>query len=168
MQVFVFAFFHVLQILQLHIIPGGALLASQLTEGEVLPTALEGATVTVDLLDDGVAFTSVNNSATVIVPDIRAGSSVIHVINDVLLPAGVGSGAAPAAPAAPATLSPVVPAPVTTAAAPVPETTVTVAPLAPAPEVTVAAAPAAETAAAGTTEPVTLVVAAPAVEPTVG
>jgi hypothetical protein len=37
-----------------------------------------------------VDFEGATNDARVIMPDVRAGKSVIHVVDDVLLPAGVG------------------------------------------------------------------------------
>lgn len=77
--------------LSYHVIPSGAVLSSQLTDGQEVPTALAGADpLTVNLNDGNVEFEGANgSSATVTVPDIRAGRSVIHVIDDVLLPAGV-------------------------------------------------------------------------------
>lgn len=92
--------------LSLHIIPGGALLSSQLTEGQQLNTSLAGeAPLTVDLSNGTVQFHAFNNSARVIVPNIKAGNSVIHVVNDVLLPRALWELATGAAPASEAVIS---------------------------------------------------------------
>merc|ERR1719408_724513 len=64
-----------------------------LTDGMVLPT-LGGGELTVDL-SDGVVIDGVGSSASVTIPDVAAGMSVVHVIDTVLLPIVVG-GAAPA------------------------------------------------------------------------
>merc|ERR1719408_700729 len=64
-----------------------------LTDGMVLPT-LGGGELTVDL-SDGVVIDGVGSSASVTIPDVAAGMSVVHVIDTVLLPIVLG-GAAPA------------------------------------------------------------------------
>jgi hypothetical protein len=105
-----------LQVLSCHVIPSAAVLSSQLSDGQTVTTALaDSAPLTVSLTNGSVTFVGPANNATVKVADIRAGASVIHVIDDVLLPqadesapdvtAAQGAPApapAPAAPAAPA------------------------------------------------------------------
>ncbi len=64
----------------------GALFSPQLInqyDGTVIPTLLENAFVNVDVLDDGTI--QLNDVAEIISPDRAVGSSVIHVLNDVLL-----------------------------------------------------------------------------------
>jgi uncharacterized surface protein with fasciclin (FAS1) repeats len=90
---------HVLQVLSYHVIPSGAVLSSQLQNGQQVPTALAGAgPLTVSLQGGSVSFQGAGSSATVVAADIKAGMSVVHVVDDVLLPAGVGSAEEAAAP----------------------------------------------------------------------
>lgn len=78
--------------LSYHVIPSGAVYSANLTDGQQVPTALAGADpLTVALTNGSVIFEGAQNNATVTVPNIKAGKSVIHVVNDVLLPAGVGN-----------------------------------------------------------------------------
>ncbi|KAF8067172.1 hypothetical protein HT031_002219 [Scenedesmus sp. PABB004] len=83
-----------LNVLSYHLIPGAALPSSALKNGEKLPTALKGAELTVAVKriggKDVVGFQGAANWARVEVADIKAGKSFIHVIDDVLLPPGVG------------------------------------------------------------------------------
>nr|QYF06643.1 CvacAstaP1 [Scenedesmus vacuolatus] len=80
------------EVLSYHVIPSGAVYSSNLTNGQEVPTALAGADpLTVAINNRTVTFEGAENNATVTVANIRAGRSVIHVINDVLLPAGVGN-----------------------------------------------------------------------------
>jgi uncharacterized surface protein with fasciclin (FAS1) repeats len=79
-------------VLSYHVIPSGAVLSSQLQDGQQVTTALSGAApLTVKLQGGSVMFMGAGSSATVTVPDIKAGMSVVHVVDDVLLPAGVGT-----------------------------------------------------------------------------
>lgn len=72
-------------ILTLHVIDG-AVFAGDLTDGMVVPT-LSGGELTVGVSDEGVTFTSPSgNVATVAAADIAVCSSVVHVIDAVLLP----------------------------------------------------------------------------------
>ena len=71
------------EILLYHVVPAVAL-STDLTDGMVLPT-LGGGELTVDL-SDGVVIDGAGSSASVIIPDVVAGSSVVHVIDAVLLP----------------------------------------------------------------------------------
>lgn len=83
-------------VLGYHIIPGAALAASQLTDGESL-TAMNGVPLEVKLTDDGgVKFVGLGSEADVLIPNIKAGKAIIHVISDVLLPiGGAASGPGP-------------------------------------------------------------------------
>merc|ERR1712157_658140 len=58
--------------------------AADLTNGMTL-TTLAGTDLTVNL-DDGVVIEGVGSDATVIQPDVEACKSVVHVIDNVLLP----------------------------------------------------------------------------------
>jgi uncharacterized surface protein with fasciclin (FAS1) repeats len=79
------------EVLSYHVIPSGAVYSSNLTDGQEVPTALAGADpLTVSINNGTVTFEGAQNDANVTAADIRAGGSVIHVINDVLLPDGVG------------------------------------------------------------------------------
>lgn len=73
------------QILTLHVIEG-AVFAGDLTDGMVVPT-LNGGDLIVSVSDDGITFTSEGGVvSTVVMPDIDVCSSVVHVIDSVLLP----------------------------------------------------------------------------------
>ncbi|KAK9830918.1 hypothetical protein WJX81_004786 [Elliptochloris bilobata] len=77
------------QLVEAHLIPGQALRAVDLQPGARYPTALPGAYLTVTKGADGLAvipFPTSANPATVLVPDIRAGKAVMHVIRSVLVP----------------------------------------------------------------------------------
>lgn len=71
-------------VLRLHVV-GSPLLSSQLTEGQQLPTLLNGTSLTVRRTT-GVRVTGPRNSATVTTADIVAKNGVIHVVDTVLLP----------------------------------------------------------------------------------
>lgn len=74
-----------MQILTLHVIEG-AVFAGDLTDGMVVPT-LSGEELTVGVSDSGVTFTSGGGVvATVVMADIAVCSSVVHIIDSVLLP----------------------------------------------------------------------------------
>jgi hypothetical protein len=110
-----------LQVLSYHVIPSAAVLSSQLSDGQTVTTALADSTpLTVSLTNGSVTFVGPANNATVKVADIRAGASVIHVIDDVLLPQADESAAnvtAAQGPAAPAPAAPAAPARSSAAAA---------------------------------------------------
>ena len=74
------------QVLQLHVV-GTRALSTQLTNGQQLPTLLTGANLTVGLAGGTVRLTGPRNSATVVTANIVAKNGVIHVIDNVLLPA---------------------------------------------------------------------------------
>ena len=66
--------------------PTAALTAGELVDGQVLPT-LNGLELVVDILDDGtVTIIAEDSVSTVIIPDVAAGDSVVHVVDTVLLP----------------------------------------------------------------------------------
>ncbi|MEO1012073.1 MAG: fasciclin domain-containing protein, partial [Bacteroidota bacterium] len=76
-------------ILSYHVIPGTAALSSDLSDEQVLPTALQGESLEVRL-DDGVFIkddTTVD--AEVIIANVQASNGVVHVIDKVLLPEAV-------------------------------------------------------------------------------
>merc|ERR1719408_1001863 len=66
-------------VLLYHVVPAVAF-STDLSDGQVLPTLLEGAELTVDLTD------GVGSDATVVASDVAACASVVHVIDTVLLP----------------------------------------------------------------------------------
>lgn len=70
--------------------PGAALKAADLRNGEVLTTLLgEGNPITVEKSADSVCFIPAGNGekACVVVADICAGESIVHIIDAVLIPA---------------------------------------------------------------------------------
>jgi len=75
------------QILSYHVITVGAVTSDQLTDGQVIPT-FEGGELTVDLSSEpgSVIFKGIGSDAKVVIPDVAAGESVVHVIDAVLLP----------------------------------------------------------------------------------
>jgi hypothetical protein len=81
--------------LQYHVIPAGAVLSSQLKDNQTFATALSDVAplrVRVKAKNGKtyVKFVGATNWAKVVTPDVRAGNSVVHIVKDVLLPAGVG------------------------------------------------------------------------------
>ncbi|MCA9865484.1 MAG: fasciclin domain-containing protein [Anaerolineales bacterium] len=77
-------------VLLYHVIPG-KVMASDLVDGETL-TTLQGGELTVDVRTNGDVFI---NGARVVTADIPAKNGVIHVINQVLVPAGLELPEAP-------------------------------------------------------------------------
>lgn len=74
--------------LSYHVIPTPAT-SNDLDSGKAYPTALQGASVTVTKLSSGavrIKGSPACNTAKVTVANIRAGKSIIHVIDTVLLP----------------------------------------------------------------------------------
>eukprot|EP01023_Acetabularia_acetabulum_P039818 TRINITY_DN383_c0_g3_i2.p1 TRINITY_DN383_c0_g3~~TRINITY_DN383_c0_g3_i2.p1 ORF type:complete len:364 (+),score=40.06 TRINITY_DN383_c0_g3_i2:4628-5719(+) len=70
-------------VLQYHVVTLPAM-STDLIDGMMLPT-LGTAEIAVDL-SDGVSLVGIGSTADVIIPDITAGLSIIHVIDQVLLP----------------------------------------------------------------------------------
>lgn len=73
------------QVLSYHVVPTAAVVSTQLTDGQVLDTLLEGGALNVSLSDGGVKI----GDANVVTPNIKAGNNIIHVIDKVLLPAAL-------------------------------------------------------------------------------
>merc|ERR1712176_129786 len=71
-------------VLTYHVVPAVAF-AEDLSDGQVLPT-LNGEELTVSIVLDEVFIEGIGSTAEVIVADIEAGNSVVHVIDAVLLP----------------------------------------------------------------------------------
>jgi uncharacterized surface protein with fasciclin (FAS1) repeats len=76
------------QVLSYHVIPGAAVLSSQLEDRQNVTTALQDADpLVVRLRCNKVDFEGATNDARVQKADIRVGSNiVVHVVDDVLLP----------------------------------------------------------------------------------
>ena len=72
-------------ILKYHIVPGVAAKSTDLKNGQVVPTKLGGAPLTVDL-SKGVVIKGSESSANVITADVPAGAAVVHVVDAVLVP----------------------------------------------------------------------------------
>merc|ERR1712176_1683389 len=72
------------EVLTYHVVPAVAF-AEDLSDGQVLPT-LNGEELTVSIVLDEVFIEGIGSTAEVIVADIEAGNSVVHVIDAVLLP----------------------------------------------------------------------------------
>ena len=87
-------------VLLYHVVPGVAAYSTDLTDGQVI-TTLEGSDLTVDLALDistgsvGVEILGVGSDATVIIADVPACNSVVHVIDAVLLPFELPGGDEP-------------------------------------------------------------------------
>ncbi|RMG73958.1 MAG: fasciclin domain-containing protein, partial [Chloroflexi bacterium] len=62
----------------------GAVTSDQLSNGQEIPTLLEGESIVVQVTSAGVV--KLDYTATVTTPDIAASNGVVHVINEVLLP----------------------------------------------------------------------------------
>ena len=73
------------QVLQLHVV-GTRYLASQLTNGQSLPTLLTNRSLSVGLTGSTVRLTGPRNFATVVAADVVAKNGVIHAVDTVLLP----------------------------------------------------------------------------------
>ena len=71
-----------------HLIPGAALTAAQLQNGQQLKTALGGSIppLKVTKSADGVLIQAVGSEAAVVRADIRTCRGVIHIIDTVLIP----------------------------------------------------------------------------------
>ena len=87
-----------------HVVPGAALTANQLTDGQLLTTALGTAVPPLRVRKTGndVVIVGVGSEAAVITPDLRTCRGVIHIIDTVLLPVMAGAQAPGAAAMKPA------------------------------------------------------------------
>jgi len=74
-------------VLKYHIVAGKALKAADLSNNQKL-TTIQGDNVTVQLSGGSVVIVGVSSRATVVIPDVAACKSVVHVIDTVLLPQG--------------------------------------------------------------------------------
>eukprot|EP00882_Tetradesmus_deserticola_P001175 GHRQ01001271.1.p1 GENE.GHRQ01001271.1~~GHRQ01001271.1.p1 ORF type:complete len:191 (+),score=69.53 GHRQ01001271.1:135-707(+) len=85
------------QLLQYHIVPSGALRAAQLRKGQQLTTALAGAPPLKVEIDDGKVEIKASSGrrgddgsdADVKQANIMAGNAIIHVVDEVLIPASL-------------------------------------------------------------------------------
>ena len=96
-------------VLSYHVIPGVAATAADLKDGQKLPTEDGSETITVSKSGGTVKFIpSATNApeATVVVPDIKAGDAVVHIIDTVLLPANAKPPAKSPSPSPKASPSP--------------------------------------------------------------
>ncbi|KAL6764248.1 Fasciclin domain-containing protein [Haematococcus lacustris] len=76
-------------ILKFHVVPGKVIMAKDIPSGStVVPTALEGKSLTVTKAASGVMIKGPGNSAAgkVIKTDIKFGTNIVHVVDVVLLP----------------------------------------------------------------------------------
>lgn len=85
-------------ILAYHVVPAIAR-AADLVDGQELPT-LNGANLTVSIVEGTVTIIGAFSNATVILADVEAGGSIVHVIDAVLLPIDLFGGSGAEAPAA--------------------------------------------------------------------
>jgi transforming growth factor-beta-induced protein len=73
-------------VLQYHVVAGAAVKAGDLTEGQVVSTALAGETFTIGLAG-GAKITDANDRmANIILTDVEASNGVVHAIDKVILP----------------------------------------------------------------------------------
>merc|ERR1719148_290823 len=73
----------------LYHVASGTAFSTDLSNGQQIPTLLNGAQVTVDLRNNGVKI----NNSNVITADVRASNGVIHIIDQVLVPPRIDVGA---------------------------------------------------------------------------
>jgi len=71
-------------LLQYHVVTSGAVLSTQLTAGNVVTANTESIAVTT------MGGISLNGSANVLTADVKATNGVVHIINQVLVPASIG------------------------------------------------------------------------------
>ena len=67
-------------------IANGNVASSDLTDGQVIPTLLDGQDVTVKIMGDGTVMI---NDAHVVIPDVDTTNGVVHAIDAVLVPPSV-------------------------------------------------------------------------------
>merc|ERR1712194_576369 len=73
----------------LYHVASGTALSTDLSNGQQIPTLLDGGKVTVDLRNNGVKI----NDSDVIGADVLASNGVIHIIDQVLVPPRINVGA---------------------------------------------------------------------------
>jgi len=73
------------QLLSYHVVPGVAATSTVLTPDMSLPTLL-GEYLTVGLFPEAVTIYGIESAANVTMPDIAAGQSIVHIVDEVLLP----------------------------------------------------------------------------------
>ncbi|WIA36152.1 hypothetical protein OEZ86_007498 [Tetradesmus obliquus] len=79
------------EIMQYHIVPAGALLSTQLKAGQKLTTSLARAEpLVIKMIGGAPNISTPHSDAGIVVPNIKFGKSVVHVIDDVLEPADLG------------------------------------------------------------------------------
>lgn len=90
------------QVLSYHVVAGVAAKAADLTNGQELPTLLEGQDLQVLLQRSRVFIeTTSGQAAKVIKADLPAGKAVVHIVNEVLIPAADDDKAEAPAPSEP-------------------------------------------------------------------
>jgi len=67
-------------------VANGDVASSDLTDGQVIPTLLDGQDVTVKIMGDGTVMI---NDAHVVIPDVDTTNGVVHAIDAVLVPPSV-------------------------------------------------------------------------------
>lgn len=73
-------------VLKYHVIASQNFESTSISNGAVVPTASNGATITINTTD-GVKITSANNGvASVVIADVQGKNGVVHAINKVLVP----------------------------------------------------------------------------------
>lgn len=76
------------EVLLIHVIPDVAALSTDLTDGQEIPTAAEGVSVTVAIEGDAVFIVAPSGDrAQVVIADVAACDAIVHVIDAVLTPA---------------------------------------------------------------------------------
>ncbi|MEM6320781.1 MAG: fasciclin domain-containing protein [Bacteroidota bacterium] len=74
-------------VLLYHVSSAGNVRASDLSDGQVVPTLSGDNTFTIDLSGDMPMITATSNNAFIVATDVQATNGVIHVIDTVILPA---------------------------------------------------------------------------------
>lgn len=83
-------------VLAQHVILGAAVESKALKNGATVETALKNSNLTVALDGGKVVFKAGGSNATVVIADVKAGNSIVHVIDNVLLPSSAALQAATA------------------------------------------------------------------------
>lgn len=73
--------------LKYHVVSGANVLSTSLTNGQIVPTFLDGSSFTINLSATGASITDSNSrNSNIIAVDVQASNGVIHVVDKVLLP----------------------------------------------------------------------------------